>query len=365
MEILELIFYIFIALIGLSFLIFFHELGHFLAARAFGVKIERFSIGFGKVLWKKECCSTEWAISAIPLGGYVKMKGQDDLDPKLSSLDPDSYTTKKPWQRIIILFAGPLANIITAFFLYLFITIGGAPIITAKDYLPPIVKKVMPNSPAQKAGFKVGDKIISVNGRRIHFWYQISQEIEKSPSSLIFEVKRDKKILVLKLKSKEISDENEFQERIKRHIIGISTSVSPDEKIYFSFSEALFYAGRETLKALKLISTGVKKISTGEVSSENIGGPITIFDLMMKYAKAGFDYLLWMMALISINLGIINLLPIPALDGGHIMFNLYEIATRKKPNETVYYYLTLAGWSFMIFLMVYGMKNDITRIFHF
>jgi len=124
----------------------------------------------------------------------------------------------------------------------------------------------------------------------------------------------------------------------------------------------IYYAYRETLKASMLISKGIKKVSTGEVGSENIGGPVTIFDLMMRYAKAGFDYFLWIMALISVNLGIVNLLPIPALDGGHIIFNLYELITRREMNERVYYYLTMFGWAFLFALMGLGLYNDINRL---
>ncbi len=359
----DIVLYILVAIIGLSFLVFFHELGHFLAARAFGVTVERFSVGFGKVLAKKWCCSTEWAFSAIPLGGYVKMKGQDDANPLARSSEPDSYNSKKPWQRVIILVAGPFANILTAFFLYLIITINGVPLFQATaDYLPPVVGKVSKNSPASKAGLKENDKIISVNGVRVKYWYQISKEIEKSPSLVLLEVKRANKILTLKLKTKEIDGKNEFLESVKRHIIGIAPKITPNQTIHFSLSEAFFYAYRETIKATTLITVGIKKVSTGEVSSKNIGGPVTIFDLMRRYAKAGFDYFLWMMALISVNLGIINLLPIPALDGGHIMFNLYEMITQKELNEKVYYYLTMFGWAFLFALMGLGLYNDINRL---
>ena len=154
-----LVLYLFIALLALSVLIFFHELGHFIVARLMGVKVERFSIGFGTILARKECCKTEWVISAIPLGGYVKMKGQDDSNPTARSSDPDSYNAKRPWQRILILLAGPLANFVLAFFLYLFVALHGAPLIAATDYLPPVVGKVALDSPAAKAGIRAGDRL--------------------------------------------------------------------------------------------------------------------------------------------------------------------------------------------------------------
>ncbi len=358
----SLILYFILIFLALSFLVFFHELGHFSVARLMGVKVERFSIGFGKVLARYHCCKTEWAFSMIPLGGYVKMKGQDDSDPTLRSDDPDSYNSKKPWQRILILFAGPFANFLVAFFLYLIIALHGAPLITAKDYIPPVVGKVAPKSPAQQAGLKRGDRILSINGKSIKYWYQIGEAIQKAPKHIPFTIKRGERVIRLTLASKIIDDKNEFREKIKRKIIGISPMVKADTLIKFSPTQALFYAWNETKKSSLLIVRGVKKMSTGEVSTKNVGGPITIFDIMIKFAQAGFLYLLFISALISVNLGVLNLLPIPALDGGHIMFNLYEILTRRPLNENAYYYLTILGWIILGALMFLGLFNDFHRL---
>lgn len=152
------------SLLVLSFLIFFHELGHYLAARYFGVHVEVFSIGFGKKVFSKVVGNTEYCLSLIPLGGYVKMKGQDDSDPTKRSYDKDSYNTKKPWQRIIILFAGPFANFLLAFLLY--IAVGSIGV----TKLSPIVGKINENSPALEAGMQLNDRIIMVNGVTIEAW---------------------------------------------------------------------------------------------------------------------------------------------------------------------------------------------------
>ncbi len=357
-----LLFYLFIAFLSLSVLVFFHELGHYIAAKFFGVHVERFSIGFGKILSRKQCCGTEWAFSAIPLGGYVKMKGQDDSDPTAKSSDNDSYNAKKPWQRIIILLAGPVANLILAFFVYLIIALGGAPAVVATDYLPPVVNEVSPNSPAQEAGVRTGDIILQVNQTPITYWYQIGTTIRQSQGDIQLKIKRNGKIKTLILGTKIIDGKNEFQEAIKRRIIGINTDISRDKLITFTPAQALFYAWNETKKATLLIATGVKKMSTGEVSAKNVGGAITIFDIIMKFAERGIVYLLFVMALISVNLGVLNLLPIPALDGGHIMFNLYEMITRKEPSEAALYYLTLLGWALLFGLMALGLYNDVNRI---
>ena len=358
----ELIIYIFIALFALSVLVFFHELGHFSAAKFFGVKVERFSIGFGRVLLKKEWLGTEWVFAPILLGGYVKLKGQDDLDPLKRDNDPDSYNSKKPWQRIIILLAGPIANILLAFFLYLLIALKGAPVIAASNYVPPIVGKVIPNTPAEYAGLQANDRIVKINNHPIKYWYQLKDEIINSNNTLTLNILRGQKELQLQLTPKVEERKNEFNETVKQRVIGIVPKIDKNTIVHFTPLEALYYAFNETKKSTLLITKGIEKISTGEVESKNIAGAITIFDLLIDFAKAGFLYLLFIMALISVNLGVINLLPIPALDGGHILFNLYEMITKKAPSEKVLYRLTVAGWIFLIGIMVFGVYNDINRI---
>ncbi len=358
----SLIFYLFIAFVALSVLVFFHELGHFSAAKFFGVKVERFSIGFGKILSRKQCCGTEWAFSAIPLGGYVKMKGQDDSDPTVKSSDPDSYNSKKPWQRIVILLAGPVANLILAFFVYLVIALGGAPAVVATDYLPPVVSQVQQDSPAAKAGIQPQDIIRAVNGTPVTYWYEIGRLIRNATGEIDLTIERAHRPLKITLGTQTIDGKNAFQESVRRRVIGINTDIDKEMHIHFTPAQALFYAWNETQKAATMIAVGTKKMVTGEIDSKNVGGAITIFDVIMKFAERGIIYLLFVMALISVNLGVLNLLPIPALDGGHIMFNLYEIVTRREPSEAALYYLTLFGWALLLGLMGLGLYNDVNRI---
>ncbi len=358
----ELILYIFIAILALSALVFFHELGHYSAAKFFGVKVERFSIGFGKPFYRKNWFNTEWVFAPILLGGYVKMKGQDDTDPLKRSDDPDSYNSKKPWQRIIILLAGPFANIVLAFFIYLIIAISGAPVSTASDYIAPIVGEVNPDTPAYKSGLKAKDKIIAVGEHKIKYWYELGAAIQNTPAPITLKVKRDDRVLTLKLNPIVKDMKNEFNETIKRKIIGIRPSVKRGDRVEFNIIDAFKYAYNETVKSALLITKGLQKVTTGEVDSKNVSGAITIFDILIKFAKAGFLYLLFIMALISVNLGILNLLPIPALDGGHIMFNLYEMITKKAPSEEVLYRLTIVGWILLMSLMFFGLYNDVNRI---
>jgi len=346
---------IFVALLVLSVLIFFHELGHFTAARFFGVQVDVFSIGFGKKLYSRTIGTTQWSISAIPLGGYVKMKGQDDLDPNKISYDDDSYNTKKPWQRIIILLAGPFANFLLAFILYFAIANIGVP------KLLPFVGQVTPQSPAFIAGLQKDDKLAQINGTIIKYWEDIGKSINASTQDLSIVVERQNKLLTLTLKPKIIDDQNIFGEETKRRIIGIRP-LGTQSTQYLHGVDGLVYAWEETKKASLLIVQSIQKLITGVVGADKVGGIITIVDVTSKASTAGILALLFFTALISVNLGVLNLMPIPALDGGHIMFNLYEMLTQKPASEKAMMYITMLGWVLLLALMGLGLYNDITRL---
>jgi len=346
---------ILVALLVLSVLIFFHELGHFTAARFFGVQVDVFSIGFGKRLWTKKIGKTEWSFSAIPLGGYVKMKGQDDADPTAKSFDEDSYNAKKPWQRIIILLAGPFANFLMAFLLYLAIAYMGVP------KLLPYVGEVEKNSPAFHAGLQKEDKILQINGVKIKYWEEIGKQINASKGTITLVIERNKQPKTLTLTPKVIKDKNVFGETITRRIIGIKPMPKQTTVVY-GFTEGFTYAWDETVKASTLIFQSVQKLLTGVVGTDKLGGIITIVDITAQASHAGILALLFFTALISVNLGVLNLLPIPALDGGHIMFNIYEMIRGKEPNEQVMYYMTITGWVLLGGLMMLGLYNDINRL---
>ena len=346
---------ILVALLVLSVLIFFHELGHFTAARFFGVQVDVFSIGFGKKLYSKMIGKTEWSISAIPLGGYVKMKGQDDSDPTKVSYDDDSYNTKKPWQRIIILLAGPFANFLMAFLLYLAISYMGVP------KLLTYVDKVSKDSPAYQAGVQTEDKIVQINGYNVIYWENIGKQINASEGDITLIVERNNRLVTLQLKPKVIDDQNIFGEKITRRIIGISP-LAKQTTVHYGFIDGFTYAWDETVKASTLIFQSVQKLITGVVSTDKLGGIITIVDVTAEASSAGILALFFFTALISVNLGVLNLLPIPALDGGHIMFNLYEMLRGKAPSDSAMYYITLVGWAMLLSLMMLGLYNDVNRL---
>ena len=346
---------IIVALLVLSVLIFFHELGHFTAARFFGVRVDVFSIGFGKKLFSKTIGETEWSLSAIPLGGYVKMKGQDDSDPTKISYDEDSYNVKKPWQRIVILLAGPFANFLLAFILYFAIANIGVP------KLLPYVGTVGADTPAFTAGLQKDDRLMQINGINIQYWENIGKHINDATGDITLIVERGQELITLQLVPKVIEDQNIFGEKITRRIIGISPS-GEQTTVHFGLIEGLDYAWEETKKASLLIVQSVQKLITGVVGADKLGGIITIVDVTAEASSAGILALFFFTALISVNLGVLNLLPIPALDGGHIMFNLYEMITGKTASEKVMMYITMLGWALLISLMMLGLYNDINRL---
>jgi regulator of sigma E protease len=344
-----------VSLLVISGLIFFHELGHYLAARAVGVYVEVFSIGFGKRLFTLRAFNTDWSISAIPLGGYVKMKGQDDSDPSKISLDSDSYNTKTPIQRMFILFAGPFANFILAFILYFVIALGGPSI------LSPVIGQVVKDSPAYIAGLESNDTIRSINGVEISTWKEMADIIASSEGSLNLKIERAGFIQFKTLTPTFREATNMYNEKIQRKMIGISSS-GASHKLELTPIETLSYATEQTVFASTLIFTGLKKLILGEVPAKELGGVISIVKITSDATDAGWMSVLFFAALISVNLGVLNLLPIPALDGGHIMFNLYEFISKKAPSQDVLIKLTIAGWVVLFSLMGLGLYNDISRL---
>ncbi|WP_345974361.1 RIP metalloprotease RseP [Sulfurimonas sp. HSL3-7] len=344
-----------VSLVVLSALIFFHELGHYLAARFFGVYVEVFSVGFGKKVASFRLFNTEWRIAMIPLGGYVRMKGQDDLDPTAISSDSDSYNAKAPWQRIMILAAGPAANFVIAFFLYLFIGLG------SPQVLAPVVGDVVKDSPAFVGGVESNDTIKAINGREIATWEEMSTIIKESSGTLDLTIERGNYIQHLQVTPTIQETTNLFNERVHRRMVGIG-SAGVATTLDLNLFESIGYAAHETYKASTLIFKGVQKLITGDVPAKELGGAISIVKITADASENGWMAVFFFAALISVNLGVLNLLPIPALDGGHIMFNLYEMITKRMPSEAVLYKLTILGWALLLGLMTLGIYNDINRL---
>ena len=291
----------------------------------------------------------------IPLGGYVKMKGQDDSDPTKSNYDDDSYTTKKPWQKIVISFAGPFANFLLAFILYIGIATMGMP------KLLPVIGDLNQTQPAYQAGLKAEDKILTIDGKKIEYWEDIGEAIQKSPSTLHLTLLRGEDELKIDVTPKLYTMTNIFKEKIERKIIGITPDINSTVHYSFSPQESLTFAYEQIKSSSTMILKGMQKLFSGDVPLNQVSGMVGIVEVTAKATSVGIIALLFFTALISVNLGILNLLPIPALDGGHIMFNLYEMVTKRAPNEEVMYRLTIIGWGVLLSLMLLGLYNDIHR----
>ncbi len=346
-------FYFLVTVLAISFLIFFHELGHFLVARMLGVKVNTFSIGFGEKIYTKNAGGTDYCLSAIPLGGYVQLKGQDDTDPKAKNYDADSYNVLSPIKRIYILFAGPFFNFILAFFIYILLGFIGV------ERLAPIVGYIVENSVAASAGIAINDKILAVNGVKINEWDDISKNVKLEPSTILID--RNGSQMTINLTPKIGETINPFNEKIQRPLIGIYPN-GKVIKIYHTGLESLKFAFGETVEASKLIFKSFEKLIIGDISPKEVGGIVQIADVTSKAAKISLSVLLTIVALISVNLGVLNLFPIPALDGGHILFNIYELIFRREINERVLVTLTYCGWALLLGIMVLATFNDIMRL---
>lgn len=343
----------FLAFIFIFSMILIHELGHFSVARFFGVYIEVFSIGFGKKLISFKKFNTTWQISAIPLGGYVKMKGQDDTNPLLVNKDSDSYSSKKPWQRILILLAGPFANFIFAFFLLFSMNYFG-------KVQAPVIGELITGSPAEKV-LKVNDRILSINGVKMREWKDVTNTIKTSDAKLVFEIKRNNKIEKVEITPKIMENKNVFNQKVFIPMVGIKSSQTRDF-INLGLVESASKAGTQTVESSVILLQYVEKLVTTEIPSSEIGGVVRISSITANAASISWEQLFIISALISINLGVFNLLPIPSLDGGHIIFNVYEWIRGKAPSEKVFYYLTVTGWGLVLALAFLGLYNDISSL---
>ncbi|MBF0453504.1 MAG: RIP metalloprotease RseP [Magnetococcales bacterium] len=351
---------LFWALVVLGILIFVHELGHFLTARFFGVRVLVFSLGFGPRLggWRDKS-GTEYQVSAIPLGGYVKMLGEgDDEDTPVSEEDRQySFAKKGVWSRFSIVFAGPAFNFIFAVFaLSLAFMVGvGEPL--------PVVGPVTVGMPAQEAGIQTGDQITYIGEQPIASWDELSQTIKASEGGpLSFTVERDGQTFQLTITPQTKEVVNLFGEKVKFPLIGIAPS-GEKRVVNYGPLEAVAMGATQSWRMIELTVTSIWKLITQVVSPDQIGGPLMIAEMAGKTASQGTTNLLFFMALISINLGILNLLPIPILDGGHLFFFLVEAVKGSPVSETVQGFANRIGMGLLLLLMVWALKNDLMRIF--
>ena len=345
-------------IIVLGVLIFFHEFGHFIVARLFGVGVEKFSLGFGPRLIGKKVGITDYRISAIPLGGYVKMVGEEpdaEIDPEDIPL---SFTHKHVAKRMLIVAAGPVFNILLAVIIFF-----GIFLVSGTFILKPSVGSVKQGSPAFAAGIEKGDLITAINESAINSWDEMAGIINSSNGQKIkLTVHRGESSRNFFLAPEQVTTQNIFGEDVQRYIIGITAAgetYSKDMNLFQAFSESLI----QTYKVTELMVVIIVKLISGDISTDTIGGPIMIAQMAGDSAKAGIGSLISFIALISVNLAIINLLPIPVLDGGHLLFFSIEAIKGRPVSTKVREIAQQVGLFFLILLMILVFYNDISRIF--
>ncbi len=435
------------AIILLGILIFVHELGHFLFAKLLNVKVLKFSLGFGPRLLGKKFGETEYLLSAVPLGGYVKMLGEEVGDEITDEEKARAFNFQSVWKRMLIVFSGPVFNILSASLIFVFIFLAGVPV----SY--PDIGKVNENSPAARAGLMTGDRVLEINGKKILSWDEIEAFVDDEPGkSLLFRVQRKEEIVERSVIPERKSERNIFGEKkevwdigitpllfpvvgevmkgsraekagIKKgdRIIGIAGAVpetwqdmtkviheNPEKSLRFVIKrngqiiELAITPERSTVqtiegeeKAVGLIgikplandfikrygpagalSLGVKKtwdicvltvvsiikLIERIIPAETIGGPILIVQMAGEQAAHGLLSFFTFLAIISINLGVLNLLPIPILDGGHILFFTIEAIRRKPLSEKTMMIAQRAGLAIIVSLMIFAFYNDIMRL---
>jgi regulator of sigma E protease len=439
-------------LVVLGVLVAFHELGHFLAARWVGVKVLKFSLGFGPKLFGRKMGETEYLLSAIPLGGYVKLFGEDETEATTQEDRTRSFAHQKLWGKVLIVAAGPGFNFILAYFIFagwlatgtpLFVPtfqdltpdieamVPGSPADTAgiqigdrvsrvngRDistrtelfdavaksngqaltleikrgeqvktltvtpittpgphasaqepgyYLgveetPPLVTSVMQGSPAAKAGLQAGDHVVNIEGQTIHTWSQMTGIVKENPNrQLKVEVLREEHRVSLTV-TPSVEKAMVNGQSVEVGKIGIS---GPGRSIMRSSTPLLsLYDGLgATWGWTELTAIGLYKMVVGDISSKNIGGPLTIAKISGEAAEQGASSVIFLIAILSINLGVLNLLPIPILDGGHLLFFLIEGILRKPLGERQREVAQQAGLVLLVGVMIFAFWNDLERIF--
>lgn len=346
--------YIFWAVLVLGVLIFVHELGHFLVAKRAGVSVLKFSLGFGPKIAGFTRGGTEYLLSAIPLGGYVKMLGED---PKEEVADLERSFSAKPigWRSLIIL-AGPGSNFLLAIAIFWVVFMVGVPTLTTK------VGEVMEGFPAREAGLLRGDRIVGIEGQPIEKWEELAKQIHQSPGRPVrLTVEREGKRFDVTVAPKATKQKNLFGEEQEIGLLGIA----PAEEFLTERTNPITAFGRAVYKTydlsvLILITFG--KLLQGVVPAKTIGGPLLVAQMAGEQARLGILNLLFFTALLSINLAILNLLPIPILDGGHLFFALIEAARGKPVSLKKREMAQQVGLVLLVALMIFAFYNDIFRL---
>lgn len=355
-------------LLVLTLVVFIHELGHFLVARWCGVSVKAFSIGFGPEIYGfYDKHGTRWRFAWIPLGGYVKFIDDDNASSAGASAKglsaserAGAFHSKPVSARAAVVAAGPMANFILATVLY-----AGLNATVGIHVLPALVDAVVPNSPAAQAGFKPGDQVVQINGSRIDKFEDLQRIVGSSAGEpLTFVVERDGTKVELRATPNVDEQRDAFGRTFRRGIIGIQRTVSADKvhTIDVGLPQAILLGVGETYSNISQTLGGLWDIVTRRQSAEQMGGPIMMAEVTAKVAELGVEPMLRWIAFISANIGFLNLLPIPVLDGGHLLFYAYEAVRRKPASERMQQMGFQVGLAFLMMLVVFVNFNDIMNL---
>ncbi len=435
----------------LSVLVAFHEFGHFLMARWVGVRVLKFSIGFGPKLFGRQIGDTEYLVSAVPLGGYVKLFGEEESDATTPEEQRQSFTHQSLWSKVLIVFGGPGFNFLLAYLIFAGWLATGAPLFVTSfaDLTPdveamkpgspaetaglkvgdrilrvnekeissraelfdavaksngrpltldvrrgsqiktlvvtpaaltiqddgkdvtvytlgieetaPVITAVMPGSPAKDAGFKAGDRVVAIEGQAVHTWSQLTGLVKESPNRpLKVDVSRGGQVLTLTV-TPALEKTVVNGKAVEIGKMGVS---GPGRSLIRSSNPvlAVWHGLEATWGWTELTVVGIYKMIAGEISSKNIGGPLTIANISGEAGSQGMASVVFLIAILSINLGVLNLLPIPILDGGHLLFFLIEAVLRKPLGDRQRELAQQVGLLLLVFIMVFAFWNDIERL---
>ena len=418
----------------LGIIVIVHEFGHFIAARLMGVRVETFSFGFGKRIFGKKIGDTDFRVSVFPLGGYVKMAGEDEYDP--DNLKTDEFQAKNRAQKIFILLMGPLMNIILALLILTIINITG---VESEKYKsePPVIGLIAEESPAKKAGLEVGDLVLNVDGYKVKDWKELELEIGSNPDNLIKIVyEREGKQFSTELM---VESDNEYNigdagfywkyrvmiGSVKANSPASFAGIQPDDIIYsingdditpfnitkiisknpgiplnfrikrgesfiekeitpqksgerveigvgliqyspminvkYGFFDAVSKSIKDTIRLTSLVFDAFRKMIVGKLSAKNLSGPIEIAKFSKRAFDSGLSEFFMLIAFISLQLGIVNLFPIPALDGGHLMIYSIESLIMREFSMKVKVGLINIGFFLLLTLMAFVILNDIAK----
>jgi len=340
----------------LGLLIIVHEFGHFIVAKKLGVKVEKFSFGFGKRILSKKKDGTEYSISLIPLGGYVKLAG-DSLEEFKNN--PDEYLSKKPFERCQIIFFGPLLNYVLGFLCFWLIFFVGYPTLTTK------VGGLVDGFGAKSAGIQIGDKIIAIDGKKVDFWEDLQMAIQdkKAAAKVALSVLRDNKEYTIDVRIKEKRLDDALGQKRSVGLIGITPN-GEIIKVKHGLLESFILSITKTLDLTILTYKALWRMITGKLSMrESITGPLGIFYITSKAASIGMIAILHLVAVLSVSLCIFNLLPLPVLDGGHIVLLVIEKIRGRQLGMKAERIITQIGFTLIVSLAVFATYNDLLRIF--